>query len=173
MTLPTITPDAAKRLFARGAIFVDVRGADEHARAHVPGSRHQPLAQMNDDAFRDAKVPVIFYCQSGKRTAMNADLLAKAAPGEAYILDGGLEAWRRADHSVPGRSQPIELNRQVMIAGGTVVLAGVVLGAFVAPSFYLLAAMAGGGLILGGVSGWCGMAKLLGAMPWNRRPASA
>jgi hypothetical protein len=27
----------------------------------------------------------------------------------------------------------------------------------------------GAGLIFAGLSGWCGLAKLLGAMPWNQR----
>jgi hypothetical protein len=55
-----------------------------------------------------------------------------------------------------------------MIAGGTLVLLGVLLGTYLAPAFYLLAAFAGAGLVFGGVSGWCGMVKLLGVMPWNR-----
>jgi hypothetical protein len=27
----------------------------------------------------------------------------------------------------------------------------------------------GGGLVFAGFTGWCGMAKLLAFMPWNRR----
>ena len=35
-----------------------------------------------------------------------------------------------------------------------------------------LSAFAGAGLTFAGVSGWCGMAKRLAAMPWNRRAAA-
>ena len=48
---------------------------------------------------------------------------------------------------------------------------GVVLGTWVAPGFYGLSAFVGAGLIFAGISGWCGMAKLLAFMPWNRRTA--
>ena len=59
--------------------------------------------------------------------------------------------------------------RQVQIAAGSLVLAGVLLGAFVAPGFYALSGFVGAGLLFAGVSGFCGMARLLAVMPWNRR----
>jgi DUF2892 family protein len=49
------------------------------------------------------------------------------------------------------------------------VLLGMLLGFLVSPEFYLLSAFIGAGLLFAGISGWCGMAKLLGLMPWNRR----
>jgi rhodanese-related sulfurtransferase len=39
---------------------------------------------------------VIFHCQSGMRTATNAGRLAACCTGAAYVLDGGLNAWRAA-----------------------------------------------------------------------------
>jgi hypothetical protein len=45
----------------------------------------------------------------------------------------------------------------------------VALGTWVSPGFYGLSAFVGAGLMFAGVSGWCGMARLLGVMPWNRR----
>lgn len=44
-----------------------------------------------------------------------------------------------------------------MTAGG-LVLAGVLLGAFVSPWFLTLSAFVGTGLMFAGASGWCGMA---------------
>ena len=66
------------------------------------------------------------------------------------------------------KSQPIEINRQVMIAAGSLALIGVLLGAFVSSGFYVLSGLIGAGLVFAGVSGFCGMAKLLALMPWNR-----
>jgi len=66
----------------------------------------------------------------------------------------------------------LEVMRQVQLAAGGLVVAGVALGAFVAPGFYLLSAFVGAGLMTAGATGWCGMAKLLAAMPWNRRAAA-
>jgi len=172
MSLPTISPTDAKRLIDQGATLIDIRGADERAREHIPGSHHGPLAELTK--FAGVGAPIIFHCRSGMRTASNAVRLRNSAPCEAYMLEGGLEAWKQAGLPVTAdKSQPIELSRQVMIAAGTLVLGFVLLGAAVAPAFYLLAGLIGAGLVFGGVSGWCGMAKLLEIMPWNRRAAGA
>jgi hypothetical protein len=58
-----------------------------------------------------------------------------------------------------------------LIAGG-MVLAGVVLGAFVNPWFLALAAFFGAGLAFAGATGTCGLALVLMRMPWNRPAAS-
>jgi O-antigen/teichoic acid export membrane protein len=66
------------------------------------------------------------------------------------------------------RSRPIEIQRQVQLAAGSLVLLGVVLGLTGHPAFYAVAGFVGAGLVFAGLTGWCGMAKLLGRMPWNR-----
>ena len=43
-----------------------------------------------------------------------------------------------------------------------------VLGFAVNPAFFGLSALIGAGLTFAGVTGFCGMARLLSAMPWNR-----
>jgi hypothetical protein len=62
--------------------------------------------------------------------------------------------------------------RQVQIAAGSMVVLGVLLGAFVTPGFYLLSGFVGAGLVFAGVTGTCGLARVLRMMPWNRRAAS-
>lgn len=64
--------------------------------------------------------------------------------------------------------QPLELMRQVQMAAGGLILTGAALGTFVHPSFYGLCAFVGAGLFLAGATGFCGMARLLAVMPWNR-----
>ena len=69
---------------------------------------------------------------------------------EAYIVEGGLDAWRKAGLPVVSdRRQPLELQRQVQIGAGTL-------------------AFVGAGLITAGVTGFCGMARILVRAPWNR-----
>jgi hypothetical protein len=63
--------------------------------------------------------------------------------------------------------------RQVQIAAGSMVVLGVVLGALVAPGFYALSGFVGAGLVFAGVTGTCGLARILRLMPWNRAPAAA
>ena len=171
MSLPTITPAEAKRLLDEGATLIDVRAPDEHARERIPGARNHPVDHLTTLDERDRIA--IFHCRSGQRTAAHAAKLAAAAACEAYIVEGGIEAWKKAGLPVASdRNQPIEIERQVQIAAGSLVLLGVVLGQVAAPAFYAVSAFVGAGLTFAGISGWCGMAKLLALMPWNRTTAA-
>jgi Protein of unknown function (DUF2892) len=61
--------------------------------------------------------------------------------------------------------------RQVQIATGLLALTAVLLSIFVVSPWIALAGFVGAGLSFVGMTGWCGMAQLLGKMPWNRRTA--
>lgn len=162
----TISPAVARDLLGQGARLVDIRGADEFARVRAPGAENRPLDRIGRIECDD---PIIFMCRSGMRTSANAATLGGCHPGEAYLLEGGLDAWRKAGLAVEeDRRQPLEIMRQVQIIAGLLVLSGIVLGLVVAPGWFALAAFVGAGLTLAGVSGWCGMARLLAVMPWNR-----
>jgi rhodanese-related sulfurtransferase len=170
MTLPTIDPIDAKRLIDEGAVLVDIREPDEHARERVPGARNTPLSRLG--TLPDASA-IVFHCRSGARTSANAARLGAAASCQAYILEGGIDAWKKAGLPVDAdRGQPIEIMRQVQIVAGSLVLLGVLLGLSVAPAFLALSGFVGAGLVFAGLSGWCGMARLLAVMPWNRRPVA-
>ena len=173
MSLPTITPAEAQRRLADGsAILIDIREPMEHAREAIPQARLASLSTLAAGsllATGENRPAVIFHCQSGKRTADNAARLKACGATEAFILEGGLSGWKAAGLATRvDRTKPIELQRQVQIAAGTLVLLGLLLAWLAAPQFILLSAFVGGGLVFAGVSGWCGMAQLLGALPWNR-----
>jgi rhodanese-related sulfurtransferase len=168
MTLPRISPARAKQLIADGAVLVDIREADEHARARISQARHEPLSRLGPIDV-DAQA-VIFHCKSGGRTAANAGRLKAATDCEAYILDGGIDAWKAAGLPiVESTKPPIEMMRQVQITAGSLVVAGAALGALLHPGFYALSAMIGAGLVFSGVTGTCMMARVLALAPWNRR----
>lgn len=171
MTLPTLSPAEARAAIDAGARLIDIRGADEHARERIAGALNVPLDRIGDLPGDDR--PVVFHCKSGMRTTANAQGLGMAAgTAPAYMLEGGIDAWRQAGQpTIADRSQPIEIMRQVQITAGALVLAGVLLGLLVAPGFFGLAAFVGGGLMFAGMTGWCGMAHALRIMPWNRRGA--
>jgi rhodanese-related sulfurtransferase len=167
MSLPTISPTEAKRLMDQGARLIDIRGADEHARERIPGAENHPVEGLS--CLEGESGIAIFHCRSGQRAAANTAKLARAANCDAYIVEGGIEGWKKARLPVVrDRSQPIEMQRQVMLAAGSLVLLGVLLGQFVSSGFYVVPAFVGAGLTFAGVTGWCGMAKLLSLMPWNR-----
>lgn len=168
MSLQTITPAEAKRHLDQGARLIDIRGIDEHAREWIPGSQNRPIDQLT--TIDGASGLVIFHCKSGNRTSANAAKLASAVRCDACIVEGGIEAWKRAGLPVArDRSQPIEIMRQVQIAAGTLVLLGIVLSRYVAPGFIAVSAFIAAGLIFAGITSWCGMAKVFARMPWNRR----
>ena len=172
MSLPPIKPSEARRLLDRGAVLIDIREADEHAREKIPGARHMPLSKLDEmDLAAHAGRPVIFHCRSGARTQANAPRLAGKLGGacEAFIVEGGLDAWRKAGLPVAtDRRQPLELQRQVQIGAGSLALVGTLLGLLVSPWFFVVPAFVGAGLITAGVTGFCGMGLLLMRAPWNR-----
>ena len=173
--LQVISPARAVQLVREGAVLIDIREADEHARERIPGARHHALSRIDADSpVRAGDNVLVFHCRSGARTKGSAARLASVAPKcETYILEGGLDAWKKAGLPVTlDRSQPIDIIRQVQIVAGSLVLLGVVLGVLVAPGFYALSGFVGAGLLFAGISGFCGMARLLDAMPWNRRTLS-
>ncbi|PXA91471.1 hypothetical protein DMC47_25510 [Nostoc sp. 3335mG] len=169
MTPAALSPAEARAEIDGGARLVDIRGADEHVRERIPGAVNLPLDRVGE-LPRDSR-PVIFHCRSGMRTSANATKLVAAAQGApAYILSGGIDAWRSAEQStITDRSQPMEIMRQVHLAAGGLVLVGMLLGLVVSPGFFDLSAFVGAGLVFSGATGWCGMAAVLRAMPWNRR----
>lgn len=170
MSLKTIAPREAQERIAQGAVLVDIRSADEHARQHIAEARHMPMAELKPGSLKVDAPAVIFHCLSGNRTRLNASVLAACTDCQIYVLEGGLDGWAAAGLPVVrDRTQPLELQRQVQIAAGSMVVLGVVLGMTVSPWFLALSAFVGAGLVFAGVSGFCGLARVLMKMPWNRR----
>lgn len=172
MPIRTISAVEAHRLINAGASLIDIRSPDEHARERIAGALNIPLERLSPgQAPGDV---LIFHCRSGMRTGQAAGQLSQAAgKRDCYLLEGGISAW--GDAGLPterARGAPIEMQRQVMIAAGTLVLIGTILSLLVAPAWIALALFAGAGLTFAGVTGFCGMAHLLALMPWNRRPAN-
>jgi rhodanese-related sulfurtransferase len=164
---------AAERHDARRAVIVDIREPDEYARIRIRGSLSRPLSTLQTGSLdMEPGREVVFVCRSGMRTSAHSERLAAMCGGDTAILAGGIDAWVRAGLPVEqDLKAPLEIMRQVQIAAGSLVLAGVVLGVLAHPAFLGLSAFVGAGLTFAGVTGFCGMARLLAAMPWNRRAA--
>lgn len=157
-------------LAEKKAVLIDIRDPIEHAREHVLGARFVPLEGLDSADFADDSGKIaVFHCQMGHRTQMAAERLIATAFKEAYALKGGINGWKAAGLPVHvDRKVPISIMRQVQIAAGGLVLLGTVLAALVSPWFLFLSGGVGAGLIFAGMSGFCGMAHLLAALPWNR-----
>lgn len=97
-TLANIDIARAAELMKAGALMVDVRETYEFANAHIPGSINVALSSLEaSDLPREKGRPIVFFCASGGRTAVQAGrLAAKAAGAEAYVMSGGMVGWTRA-----------------------------------------------------------------------------
>lgn len=157
-----------------GAVLVDIREVLEYRRERINEAISLPLTQLEQGLPGNVKGKcVIFHCKAGMRTQnASAELatLLQQNGCEGFILKDGIEGWKQAGlETIVDKSQPIDLMRQVQIAAGSLVLLGTILGSTVSSGFYLLSAFVGAGLLFAGISGFCGLARLLAKMPWNQR----
>ncbi len=150
--------------------LIDIREPEEYAREHIGGAVSIPLSSVEQANVKlEAGRTAVFHCKSGMRTEANCAKLAARVDGDALILEGGLDAWKKAGLPVKDNAKaPLSMNRQVQITAGSFVLAGALIGTFVHPAGYVLSGFVGAALIFAGVSGWSGMANVLAAMPGKR-----
>ena len=141
------------------AIVIDVREPGEFASERIFGAQLIPLAAIN-----------VLHCHAGKRgdTAC-AKLLAEDPELELYHLQGGIAAWIKAGLAVQTSGRKIlPLGQQVQITLGLLVLLASMITYYINPLFVCVSAFLGCGLIFAGLSGFCGLAKLLALLPWNK-----
>ena len=165
---PRMTTEELARALgaAEPPLVVDVRLPAEYRALHLAPSVSLPLDEL---ARRSQELPrdreLVLVCRTGARARLAA---AELAGYRARVLDGGLVAWQEAGHPVVEGRAHVSLERQVRIAAGALACTGGVLAVAVSPWFGLLPAFVGAGLVYAGVTDRCGMAMLLGRLPYNR-----
>ena len=160
--------DLAAQLAEQRVRVIDVREPMEYATGHIAGSLNVPLARITEADLPSG--PLVLVCHSGNRSSQALSrLLQNGHPHALADLEGGIPAWQQAGQPVRKlNNAPLPLMRQVQIAAGSLVLLGVILSQALAPGWIWLSGFVGAGLVFAGVSGFCGMARLLAVMPWNR-----
>jgi rhodanese-related sulfurtransferase len=159
-----------KKLDKDQVLLIDVREAAEHRSECIDGACLIPLADLSLDKLPTTEKSIVIHCGSGRRSADACRKLLKANPElDVASLEGGITAWNQAGYNIKrSGSTMLSLDRQTQIAAGFLVFVGTILGTCVSSPFYILAGVIGVGLIFAGITGWCGMAKLLAKMPWNK-----
>ena len=153
---------------------VDVRTPAEFAECHVAGAKLAPLDALDPrkivDALKPAHdAPIYLLCKGGSRAAKAADQFHAAGIQNVCVVTGGTDACAAAGVPVErGTKSVLPLDGQVRIAIGVCLLLFLLLARYVHYTFgYLIPAMAVA-LIVSGLTGFCGMAILLGKAPWNQ-----
>jgi rhodanese-related sulfurtransferase len=164
--------EEVKGLLDEGTVgLVDVREPDEYEYEHIPGARSVPLGNC-EELLSSSDLPekLVLQCQSGNRSAQAVRKLLQSNPRvRLYSLDGGLSEWKKKGYQTErGRGAVLPIMRQVQIGAGSFVLLGVALSLFVSSYFWVVPAFVGAGLVFAGVTGFCGLARVLQVMPWNR-----
>ena len=151
--------------------WVDVRNFDEYAAEWIEGTECVPLPTLAAAAAKwDRNEPILVMCKSGMRSAEAARQLTAAGFSQVHMLEGGIEACKRAGLPVKFNRRRLPLVQQVFIGAGAILLIGLLL-ARISPWFLLVDVFVACGLVLAGVTGFCPMAELLKRMPWNAESA--
>jgi len=150
-------------------LLIDVREPSEYTGGHIPGALLCPLAEVPSLQLPSGDIPIVLYCQSGRRSHLALQHLQGRGLTHLKELQGGLQAWQRAGYPLSGGSgAPISLMRQVQIVAGSLILTGVILGFAVNLGFFFLSGFVGAGLLFAGVTNTCALARLLALLPFNR-----
>jgi rhodanese-related sulfurtransferase len=154
--------------------LIDVRTPVEFEAGHIPGAVNVPLDELRTQLGDLREVlhdhDVVLVCRSGARAGQAQEALQSAGLSSPTVLSGGIVDWEKTGGAVNRGRQSWELERQVRLAAGSLVVAGI-LGSTVAPKAKWLSGFVGGGLVFAAVTNTCAMGMALARMPWNKRGA--
>ncbi|MFD9502655.1 rhodanese-like domain-containing protein [Streptomyces sp. NPDC060035] len=178
MTSPASLSPAQAAARLEEFTVIDVRAPGEYASGHVPGALNIPLDRLGEavPALKSASArgSLLVVCASGVRSTRACEVLA-GADIEAVTLTGGTSAWAGDGHGLDrpeGGRATWPMERQVRLAAGSLVVAGLLAGRRF-PAARWLSAGIGSGLVFSAVTNTCGMAAALSKLPYNRAPHAA
>lgn len=156
--------------------IVDVRTPAEFETSHISGSYNVPLDVLDEHAreiagLLDGDQDVVLVCRSGQRSTKAQTLLRNAGLTGGRVLENGITDWEGQGFAVDRGAQRWELERQVRLVAGSVVLSSV-LGSVALPRLKWVAAAIGGGLTFAALTNTCAMATALSKLPYNRGATS-
>ena len=150
--------------------ILDVRTPGEFETAHIAGAYNVPLdllREHRDEIVKYLDEDVVLVCRSGQRAAQAEETLRNAGLANVHILDGGITAWEAKGFAVNRGAQRWDLERQVRLVAGSIVLSSV-LASIAVPKLKWVAGAVGGGLTFAALSNTCAMGMMLSKLPYNR-----
>jgi len=153
-----------------GPRIIDVRTPAEFETAHIPGAYNVPLDLLREhrtELRAHLDEDVVLVCRSGARATQAGQTLAGAGLPHVKVLTGGILAWQAASAPVKHGRPRWDLERQVRLVAGTIVLISI-LASIAIPALKWVAAVLGAGLAVAALTNTCAMGMLLGKLPYNR-----
>lgn len=172
-TRPAILDAASLRQLldsGRAPRILDVRTPGEFETSHIPGAYNVPLDLLREhrtELLTHLDDDVVLVCRSGARATQAEQTLAQAGLPNLKVLDGGILAWQAANAPTNHGRPRWNLERQVRLVTGSIVLAAVLLSTVV-PGAEWAAAAIGGGLAVAALTNTCAMGMALSKLPYNR-----
>jgi rhodanese-related sulfurtransferase len=176
--IPSIPPRQLHKMLdeEQATAVIDVRSMAEYRSGHIPGAQLIPIEDLSAEAIEEQfsrsgighDETLYLTCLAGPRAQKAAELLHQAGYSNLRLIEGGTQAWQQAGLPMQVCGTAITLERQVQIAIGSLLVMKVLLGFSVHELFFAATAIIGAGLIVAGTTSWCGMARLMALMPWNR-----
>jgi rhodanese-related sulfurtransferase len=169
---PRLDPTALRDWLAQSDAprVIDVRTPAEFETAHIPGSYNVPLHLLREHSAEIAghlDQEVVLVCRSGMRAAQAEATLAGAGLPNVHLLEGGITAWQRQAAPVTRGRARWDIERQVRLVAGSIVLVAV-MGGLLLPGLQYVAAAIGAGLAVAALTNTCAMGMLLAKLPYNR-----
>ncbi|MGW2108571.1 rhodanese-like domain-containing protein [Streptomyces sp. NPDC001948] len=170
----SVSPAVLHRLVQEGRAprLLDVRTPGEFRTAHIPGSYNVPLDTLREhrtELRAHLDEDVVLVCRSGARAAQAEKALADAGLPNLRVLEGGIVAWETVGAPVDRGPERWDMERQVRLVAGSIVLTTGLVGVFV-PGMHLIGTAIGAGLTYAAVSNSCMMGVMLSKLPYNRGP---
>jgi rhodanese-related sulfurtransferase len=168
----TLDAGALRELIDAGQTprLLDVRTPAEFETSHIPGSYNVPLdllKEHREELRNHLDEDVVLICRSGARATQAEQSLAGVGLPNLKVLNGGMLAWQAANAPVKQGAPRWDLDRQVRLVAGSIVLVSILASALV-PGLKWVAGFIGAGLTFAAVTNTCAMGMLLGKLPYNR-----
>ncbi|MFJ9633951.1 rhodanese-like domain-containing protein [Streptomyces sp. NPDC101175] len=171
---PRLDPATLRDLTRQGEgpRLLDVRTPGEFRTAHIPGSYNVPLDTLREhrgELLHHLDEDVVLICRSGARAAQAEQAVAEAGLPNLRVLDGGVIAWETAGGPLTRGPERWDLERQVRLVAGSIVVVTGVAGVFL-PGLHLIGTAVGAGLAVAALTNTCALGMLLAKLPYNCGP---
>jgi len=103
--IAALPAEEVERRVAAGAVLVDIRGAADYGRGHLPGAVSIPVAdpaapELPADLRAHLADDLIVYCRTGKASAELARRLAREGGADVSTVEDGVFGWEATGRSL-------------------------------------------------------------------------